>query len=153
MPDLIIRGLFDALVKRAGGVDVVAAVLEARYGHGHKGTVSKMCAGQIGVTVEAVEALEDFVGFYPITARMFSRQNTEAASGGSICDLTAQSAVAAGMAHSVLVRALSSGGDGGGAITGAEAVDIVVQASVLRDFAGRIVVEVQAVLDKSKGGL
>ena len=145
MADPIIRGLFDALVKRAGGVDVVASVLEARFGHGHKGTVSKMCSGQIGVTVDASMALEDFVGDYPITKRMFSRQSDEAAAGGSISDLTCQSSVAAGMAHSGLVRALSQASAGGEAVTPDEAHEIIIQAGAALAILGRIIAEAEAV--------
>lgn len=146
MADPVIRGLFHALVQRAGGVDAVAAVLEARYGVGHKGTVSKMCAGAIGVTVEAAQAVEDFVGAYPITGRMFARQRDEAVSAGSICDLTEQSTLAAGAAHASLVRALSHRSAGGCSVTALEAAEIIVKAGALRDYAGRIVAEAEAVL-------
>ncbi len=144
MSDPIMRGLFDALVRRAGGVDAAAAVLEARLGCGHKGTVSKMCRGIIGVTVDAAMAIEDFVGAYPITGRMFARQSAEAVSGGSICDLTAQSAIAAGAAHAVLIRALSDASAGGSDVTAAEAAVIIREASAMRDLAGRIVAAAEA---------
>ena len=58
MSDAITRGMFQALVSRAGGVEAVAAVLEARFGCGHKGTVSKMISGQLAVTVDAAVAVE-----------------------------------------------------------------------------------------------
>ena len=67
MSDPVIRGIFDALVKRAGGVEVVAALLEARYGVGWKGTVSKMCSGKAGINIDAIIAVEDFVGDFPLT--------------------------------------------------------------------------------------
>ena len=79
MSDPVIRGIFDALVRRAGGVEVVASVLEARYGVGWKGTVSKMCSGKAGINIDAVIAVEDFVGDFPLTNRMFERMGREAA--------------------------------------------------------------------------
>lgn len=144
MADPIITGIFRVLVQRIGGVDVAAAAMEARYGHGHKGTISKMCHGQISVTVEAAMVIEDFAASYPITGRMFARQRDNAAGSEAICDLAAQSALAAGAAHAVLVRALSHRSDGGDAISAAEAAEIIVRAGELRDYAARIVAEAEA---------
>ena len=73
MADDVTRGIFQGLVIRAGGVEAVAAVLDARYGKGNKGHVSKMCSGANGVTIDAAAAVEDFVGAFPITNRMFER--------------------------------------------------------------------------------
>jgi hypothetical protein len=108
MVDQVTRGIFDGLVRRAGGVDAVAAVLEARYGVGNKGTVSKMCSGVIGVTVDAAVALEDFVGAFPITNRLFERTGREGVRSGCLKDLAAQSTIASGQAHAALIRAFSS---------------------------------------------
>lgn len=105
--DDVNRGIFDGLVRRAGGVDVVAAVLEARYGVGHKGTVSKMCGGIIGVTVDAAVALEDFLGTFPITNRMYERKNRDVSKKFDMQELAAKSTLACGEAHSVLITAFS----------------------------------------------
>jgi len=103
----VARGIFDGLVRRAGGVEAVAAVLEARYGVGYKGTVSKMCIGQIGVTIDAAVAVEDFVGAFPLTNHMFERTGREGVRQGCLKDLAAQSTMASGQAHAALIRAFS----------------------------------------------
>jgi len=108
MADPVTRGIFDALVRRAGGVEAAAAVLEARYGVGYKGTVSKMCGGVIGVTVDAAVALEDFVGAFPITNRMFERTGRESVRHGDLQALAAQSTIASAEAHAALIRAFST---------------------------------------------
>lgn len=143
MSDPVIRGMFDALVRRAGGVDVVAAVLEARWGHGAKGTVSKMCHGSIGVTVEAAMAVEDFVGAWPITGRLHERRLAEMGRRGNIRDLAAQSSAAAGAAHAVLIRALGPASDGGDAISAAEAAAIAAQMRALNELVGQIIAEAE----------
>jgi len=73
MADLITCKIFEGLVQRFGGVEAVAALLEARTGTGSKGTISKICAGQLSVPVEMAVALEDALGSYPITKRMAAR--------------------------------------------------------------------------------
>jgi hypothetical protein len=146
MSDPIIRGMFDALVRRAGGVDAVASVLEARWGQGSKGTVSKMCHGSIGVTVEAAIAVEDFVGAWPITGRMFERTVAEMGRQGNIRDLAAQSAVAAGAAHAILIRAFGPKSEGGDALSRAEAADVVAAMHGLRELAGQIIAEAETAM-------
>lgn len=134
MSDAVTRGLFQALVARAGGVEPVAAVLEARFGTGHKGTVSKMAAGHIGVTVDAVVALEDFVGAAPITLRMFERLGRGDGPAASLRDLAMQAAVATGTAQAALVGALSDG-----VVTPAEAADVAARMRQLKEMIGDIV--------------
>lgn len=125
MSDPVIRGIFDALVKRAGGVDVVASLLEARYGVGWKGTVSKMCSGKGGINIDAVIAVEDFIGDFPITNRMFERMGREARRAKCLKELAAQSALASGQAHSALIKAFSSLSPGGESLTDAERAEII----------------------------
>ena len=88
--DLIRARLFRGLVDRAGGVEAAAAILEEAYGACSKGTLSKMASGQARITVDAVRALEDSVGAFPITRRLFER--IEAAPGRTACDLRALAA-------------------------------------------------------------
>lgn len=138
MSDAVTRGMFDALVRRAGGVDAVAAVMESRYGHGSKGTISKMCHGQAGITRDAIIAVEDFVGAWPITTRDYERIARERVAAGDIRDLAAQSALAAGVAHAALIRAMTESSDGGDAITRAEAVAIIAAVQDMRALADQI---------------
>lgn len=140
MRDDLIRRLFSAQVARAGGPDVVAALLAARYGVGTKGTVSRMCSGQIGVTVDAVLAVEDDLGAWPITEALAARQAGALAGDAAPCirDMAARSVLAAGEAHAALIRALADGGDGGEVITPSEAAMIVDQMAALRDLADGI---------------
>jgi len=132
MADPVTRGIFDGLVRRAGGVEAVAAVLEARYGKGCKGTVSKMCSGQIGVTVDAAVAVEDFVGAFPLTNRMFERTGREGIRAGCLKELAAQSTVASGQAHSALIRAFSHLSPGGERLTDEERAEIIAHMRAAR---------------------
>ncbi|MBC7154578.1 MAG: hypothetical protein H5U19_08205 [Rhodobacteraceae bacterium] len=132
MADPVTRGIFDGLVRRAGGVEAVAAVLEARYGTSSKGTVSKMCSGQIGVTVDAAVAVEDFVGAFPITSRMFERTGREGVRAGCLKELAAQSTAASGQAHSVLIRAFSHLGPGGARVTAEERAEVIAEMRAAR---------------------
>jgi hypothetical protein len=151
MADPVITGLFRALVIRAGGVDVVAAVLEARWGVGQKSTVSRMCAGHIGVTLDAVVAVEDFLGARTVTDWMARR--VQAGAGlDTIATLAADSMQAAGSAHAALTRAMDHRGDGGSDLTVAEAVDVVAQMTALRDMADRIIGQARAIVPQFQRG-
>lgn len=145
MSNSVVTGLFRLLVQRAGGVDAVAAAMEAAGLPGHKGTVSKMCAGHLGVSVDAAMVVQSYVGVSPITAHM-QAVGRDLVAGESICDLAEQSTLAAGEAHASLVRALSHRGDGGCAVTKAEASDIIVKARALMDYSARIIAEAEAVM-------
>lgn len=134
MSDAITRGMFQALVSRAGGVEAVAAVLEARFGCGHKGTVSKMISGQLAVTVDAAVAVEDFVGAAPITLRMVERLADRAASTVSLRELGAGSMIAAGAAHAALMAAMADG-----EVTAREAADVAAQMRALREVVDEII--------------
>lgn len=132
MVDPVTRGIFDGLVRRAGGVEAVAAVLEARYGVGFKGTVSKMCSGQIGVTVDATIAVEDFVGAFPLTNRMFERTGREGVRVGCLQGLAATSTIASGQAHAALIRAFSHLSDDPEKLTPHERADVISEMRAAR---------------------
>ncbi|PIE15157.1 MAG: hypothetical protein CSA68_07345 [Rhodobacterales bacterium] len=66
-----------------------------------------MCSGQIGVTIDAAIAVEDFVGAFPITNRMFERTEREGVRIDCLRSLAAKSTVASGRAHAALIRAFS----------------------------------------------
>ncbi|XAT57866.1 hypothetical protein GN241_11140 [Rhodobacteraceae bacterium IMCC1335] len=132
MADPVTRGIFDSLVRRSGGVEAVAAVLEARYGVGFKGTVSKMCSGQIGVTVDAAVAVEDFVGAFPLTNRMFERTGREGVRVGCLQSLAAISTVASGQAHAALIRAFSHLSDDPEKMTAKERTDVIAEMRAAR---------------------
>lgn len=132
MADPVTRGIFDGLVRRAGGVEAVAAVLEARYGRGCKGTISKMCSGQIGVTVDAAVAVEDFVGAFPLTNRMFERTGREGVRVGCLQSLAAKSTVASGQAHAALIRAFSHLSDDPERLTPEERAEIIAEMRAAR---------------------
>ncbi|MEY8099569.1 hypothetical protein AB9F29_19495 [Falsihalocynthiibacter sp. S25ZX9] len=139
MGDPVTRGIFDGLVRRAGGVDAVAAVLEARYGTGSKGTVSKMCSGIIGVTVDAAVAVEDFVGAFPITNRMFERTGREGVKHGCLKELAAQSTLATGQAHSALIRAFSAISDDPEQLTDKERAEVIAEMRAARQIITNII--------------
>ena len=110
----------------------MAAVLEARYGVGHKSTVSRMCSGQIGVTLDAAEALEDFLGAFPLTNRMFERTGREGVRHGDLQELAAQSTMVCGAAHSVLIRAFSTMSKDPDKLTPDERVEVIAEMRAAR---------------------
>lgn len=128
----VTRGLFEGLVYRAGGVEAVAALLETRYGKGCKGTVSKMCSGQIGVTVDAAIAVEDFVQAYPITNRMFERKADADDPEYCLRQLAADSMLASGQAHASLTRAYSGASLDPSGLTADERVEVIANARAAR---------------------
>ena len=105
MNDAGIKALFDALVRKAGGVDAAAAVFGARFGADQKGTVSKIVAGQLRVPLIGAVALEDAVGEYPITLALGERLNHRAVGGGDLAELAAQSLETVACAHAQMIRA------------------------------------------------
>lgn len=137
--DPLTRALFVALVHRMGGVDAAAAILGARWGMGHKGTVSKMMAGQIGVTVDAMRALEDAAGAYPVTDMLAARMVSGHAAAGRIRELAAQASVAAGAAQSALFLSMADASDGGADITPREAAALVADLRALAGVVGQII--------------
>jgi alkyl hydroperoxide reductase subunit AhpF len=132
MSDPVKRGIFDGLVRRAGGADAVAAILEARYGVGHKGTISKMCSGQIGITLDAAEALEDCLGAFPLTNRLFERTGREGVKHGDLQALAAHSTVASGQAHAALIRAFSQLSADPERLTPDERADVIAEMRAAR---------------------
>lgn len=145
MADAMITGLFRSLVARAGGVDAAAAAVEARWGCGHKGTISKMITGQLAVTVEAIVALEDFTGGHPVTDWMAARSlSAGAAAMPALAETAAEVAVASGGAHAAIVRALAASGPGGAAVTAAERADILARWREVRTFADQIIAVTEA---------
>ncbi len=143
MADDVFRGMFDGLVRRAGGVEAVAAVLEARFGVGTKSTVSKMCRGQIGVTLDAVVAVEDFLNSYPISRRLVERLGREPQGAQPLSELAATCAVSAGEAHAALIRAMSETSAGGSALTRGERTDVLAKMRAAREEMDHIIAAVE----------
>lgn len=138
MCDRAITGIFQGLVRQIGGVDAAAAVIEAHCGMGHKGTVSKMCAGQLGVTISAATALENALGQYPLTEFLSQRRVDGLAAPASLSSIAAQSALLSGQMQSSLMLALSDEGDGGTAITQAEAGQVQASVAAMIEVAQRM---------------
>lgn len=144
MADLAIRAIFAGMVQRLGGVDAAAAVLEARYGTGCKGTISRMCAGHAGVTVEAAVAIEDALGSYPLTRRLAERMGGTLPAPASLQVLAAQSAVESGAAQAALITALSPDSPGGADLTPAERAAALAKAVTARDAQQAIIDQIEA---------
>jgi len=132
MCDQVTRAIFDGLVRRAGGVDAVAAILEARYGSSSKGTVSKMCSGQLAVSIDAAIAIEDAVGAFPLTNRMFERTGREGVRRGNLKELAALSTMATGMAHASLIRAFSHLSEDPDHLTDTERAEVIADMRAAR---------------------
>ena len=139
MGDPVIRGIFAGLVHRAGGVDTVAAILQAKFGTASKGTVSKMCSGQIGVTYDAGCAVEDFLDEYPLTNRMFERKQEKRDFHACLKELAAGSSVASGEAHASLIRAFSNLSEDPEALTEKERTDVIAAARAARQYWTKII--------------
>ena len=139
MADPVTRGIFDGLVRRAGGVEAVAAVLEARYGTGCKGTISKMCTGHLSVTLDAACAVEDFVGAFPLTNRMYERVARDSAPQECLKELAAQSTVASGEAHAALIRAFSHLSDDPTCLTADERASVIADVRAARHILTAII--------------
>ena len=133
-----VNTLYAALVTRYGGCDAVAALHEARFGKGSKGTISKMCSGDLNVTVSAAMVLEDALRSYPITGRLASRCDKPMPTNGDICDLTARASTNAAAIVAAVMQARSPASDGGIDITPAEKAAIEGYADRLRDNANQL---------------
>ena len=134
MSDPVCVLMFRGLVKQAGGVEAAAAILEQAWGAASKGTVSKMCAGQAALTLDAVVALEEALGVYPISTRLFER--VSAGPGASSGDLRSMAAILArdsGSAVSELVMAFSQASADPERLTEEERARVNVLARRLRE--------------------
>ncbi|MAI35055.1 MAG: hypothetical protein CMM07_25735 [Rhodopirellula sp.] len=139
MCDGVYRGIFKGLVKRAGGVDVVAAIVDAEHGSCSKGTISKMCSGQAALTYQVVHSLEEFVGAFPITNRSFERTSREVKNHRGLPDLAAESAVLTGQAHATLIKAYSALSEDPTRVTSEERAEIIASMRAARQVMTEII--------------
>lgn len=103
MADRLYAHMFAGLVKRIGGVDAAAAVIEAHTGSMTKSTVSKMVLGKLSVTMEAVDALEDALNSHPLTRLRFERIGRNSGQTEPLASLVASACVECGEAMAALV--------------------------------------------------
>lgn len=139
MSDRITQGMFRGLVKQLGGVEAAACVIETAWGAASKGTVSKMCAGHAEITLSAVIALEEALGVYPITTRLFERIGHDVAGATDLRALTARLALDSGSAVSELVMGLSGASPDPEKLTEDEAARVNVQARRLREACDAVI--------------
>lgn len=139
MPDKIMQMMFRGLVQQAGGVDAAAAVIEQAWGAASKGTVSKMCSGQAEITLAAAIALEEAVGRYPITTRLFERIGHEFSQGGDLRAMAARLAQDSGSAVSELIMGFSGASPDPEHLTEDERARVNVQARRLREDCDNVI--------------
>lgn len=132
MSDNITRAMFRGLVSQLGGVEAAAAVIEQAYGVASKGTVSKMCSGQAEITLAACRAIEDALGVYPITTRMFERIGIEFSTGTDLRAMAARLAQNSGCTVSELIMGFSGASADPERLTDDERARVNVQARQLR---------------------
>lgn len=109
-PNETARRIFANLVAQAGGVEAAAAEITARKGaEVHKGTVSKMASGQSAVTLEAIVALEDAGGVYPLSQLLFKRIGASPRVTDDLRALTAQASIHSGEGVAAVVSAYGPG--------------------------------------------
>ena len=132
MSDRILIASFRGLVSQLGGVEAAAAVLEEAYGAASKGTVSKMCSGQAEITVAAMRAIEDALGVYPMTTRLFERIGCEAGRGDDLRAMAARIAQDSGSAVSQLILGFSASSPDPDQLTEDERARVHVAARALR---------------------
>jgi hypothetical protein len=124
----VIAAVYAGMVDAFGGVDAVAALMVARCGASSKGTISRMCSGDAGVTVEAMAVLEGALGRYPLSGLIAGRAVAAPARiAESVHVLAAGVSVQAGGAVGAVVRALSDGSDGGAEMTPRERAQAVAE--------------------------
>lgn len=133
MSDRITIGMFRGLVGQLGGVEAAAAVLEQAYGAASKGTVSKMCSGQAEITLAAMRAIEDALGLYPMTTRLFERIGGDDAGAPDLRAMAARLAQDSGCAVSELIRGFSGASADPERLTEDERATVNVAARKLRD--------------------
>lgn len=139
MSDHMFRALFEALVHRVGGVEAAAAVLDARYGKGCKGTISKMCNGTIGVTLDAAAALEDATQTYPITNRLYERKSEREALADCLRSLAAETSLATGQTTAAVLNAFSPSSPDPFGLTDEEKAEVVSSARMQRNLLDRLI--------------
>ncbi|WP_439561128.1 hypothetical protein [Roseinatronobacter sp.] len=144
MPDRITQMMFRGLVSQAGGVDAAAAVIEQAWGAASKGTVSKMCSGQAEITIAAIVALEEALGVYPVTLRLFERIGRDTASDGDLQALAARMAQDSGSAVSELVMSFSGASPDPERLTEDERARVNVQARKLRADCDAVIAATEA---------
>lgn len=132
MADAIMTAMFRGLVAQLGGVEAAAAVLEEAYGAASKGTVSKMCSGQAEITLAAMRALEDALGVYPMTTRLFERIGRDFGAGTDLRAMTARLAQDSGSAVAELVMGFSGASPDPERLTEDERARVNVHARRLR---------------------
>ena len=139
MSDAISQVMFRGLVKQLGGVEAAAAVIEQAWGAASKGTVSKMCAGHGEITVSAVVALEEALGIYPITTRLFERIGGDLSDSTDLRAMTARLAQDSGSAVSELIMGFSGASTDPDALTEEESARVNVQARRLREACDAVI--------------
>lgn len=142
MVDHVTCKLFEGLVQRFGGVEAVAALLEARYGAASKGTVSKMCAGHLAVTIDAAVAVEDALISYPITKRQASRINGAEqveANQTSLPDLAALAGLETAEALAVILRGFGPNSADPSRLTKVERASALKELTEARDVFDRMI--------------
>ncbi len=150
--DPILAHLFRGLVARLGGVEAATAILEEAYGAASKGTVSKMTSGQAQVTLAAAQALEDALGVYPITVRLFERISARPGSVADLRAMTARLAQDSGCAVSSLVMAFSGASVDPNRLTESERADVNARARALRDDCLAVIAATEVAGDTSASG-
>lgn len=150
--DPILAHLFRGLVARLGGVDAATAILEEAYGAASKGTVSKMTSGQAQVTLAAAQALEDALGVYPITVRLFERISARPGSVPDLRAMTARLAQDSGCAVSSLVMAFSGASMDPERLTESERAEVNARARALRDDCLAVIAATEVAGDASANG-
>lgn len=151
-PDPILAHLFRGLVARVGGVDAATAILEEAYGAASKGTVSKMTSGQAHVTLAAAQALEDALGLYPITVRLFERISARPGPALDLRAMTARLARDSGCAVSSLVMAFSGASTDPERLTEEERADVNARARALRDDCLAVIAATEAMNEPATTG-
>ncbi len=144
MSDRIFRMMLRGLVDRVGGFDAAQAVIEAASGPFSKGTLSKMCSGQAAVTLEAMIALENASGVYPLTRRLFERIGAGEGEGDDLRHLLAELARDSGAAVSELAMGLSPASPDAERLTEAERARVNVAARQLRADCDRVIAQTEA---------
>lgn len=133
--------MFAGMVKRLGGVEAAAAVIEAHTGACSKGTVSKQCSGQASVSVDSMVAIEDALRSFPFTNHLFERVGAGGVTGQPLQTLASAASIECGEALGALIRGFGAHSPEGSDLSAEERAEIVVEVTEARDALNAILAE------------
>jgi hypothetical protein len=102
------------------------------------------------VTLDAAVAIEDFLGEFPLTNRMFERTGREGVRAGCLKELVAKSTIASGQAHAALISAFSHLSDDPDRLTPDERAQVIASMRAARQILSDIIDTAETAIEVTK---